>query len=303
MVRIDWLDKVIDRALEEDLGSSSDLTTSAVVNYNNDLSSDNQGDHLNSSTFNQGEQGKQGTGMITAKEEGILAGSFVVTRVFQKLSDQINCQILIPDGQRVLSGQDIMQVTGPLAPILTAERLALNFYQRLSGIATETRKLVDLITPYSCELLDTRKTTPGLRPLEKYAVRMGGGTNHRMGLYDGVMIKDNHKKASGSITEAIRRVKNTVGPMVKISVEATNQKEAEEAYQHGADIILLDNMSTNQLVQITKKLSGKVLLEASGNISSDNISEIARTGVDYISSGSITHSAESLDLSFNLVEF
>ncbi|OWZ84369.1 carboxylating nicotinate-nucleotide diphosphorylase [Natranaerobius trueperi] len=277
MIYKDWLDQIIKNALNEDLGSGLDLTTSSIL----------------------GSQDIFGKAIMITKESGVLAGSFVVERVFKNISCEIECKELIKDGQNVAYGEPVMEISGPLAQILMGERLALNFYQRLSGIATKTNELVELISNYSCDILDTRKTTPGIRPLEKYAVRMGGGLNHRMGLNDAVIIKDNHKKVAGSITEALKRVKTNVGPMVKVSVETTNLQEAKEAYQNGADIILLDNMTIEDLTKCVRLLSNKVLLEASGNITKDNIIDVASTGVDFISIGSITHSATSLDLSLN----
>ena len=291
-----WLEKVIINALEEDLGPGwNDLTTRSILDLNTEVlrqSGDDKSQTKQDKTY--------GKSVITAKETGIIAGGFTVEQVFKTLSSEVRCERLKREGEQVLAGDEVIKITGPLDAILMGERTALNFFQRLSGIATKTRKLVDLITPYSCELLDTRKTTPGIRALEKYAVTIGGGTNHRIGLFDGVMIKDNHIKAAGSITNAIKKVKQNIGPMTKISVEASDFEKAVEAKEKGADMILLDNMTPTQLSDVVTHLKGEVILEASGNVTEENVQAIASSGVDYISTGSVTHSAKALDLSLTL---
>jgi nicotinate-nucleotide pyrophosphorylase (carboxylating) len=193
-------------------------------------------------------------------------------------------------------------VRGKISTLLTGERLALNFLQRLSGIATKTNQMVEAIKYYKAEIVDTRKTTPGLRALEKYAVRVGGGRNHRFGLYDGVMIKDNHIKAAGGITKAVITLRKKVPHTLKIEVEVENLLQLREALDAGVDIIMLDNMSIEDMKSAVEITAGKALLEASGGINESNLLEVARTGVDFISIGAITHSVSSLDISFDIIQ-
>ncbi|UMZ74844.1 carboxylating nicotinate-nucleotide diphosphorylase [Natranaerofaba carboxydovora] len=278
------LEKIIENALIEDIGPS-DITTDNIFVDTNNIE----------------------TAQITAKDKGVLAGGFVVKKVFDLIDQNIIVDLKLSDGQEFEPGTLIASIEGRTDKILKGERTALNFVQRLSGIATKTREMVNLASPYGVKILDTRKTTPTLRYLEKYAVRAGGGINHRMGLYDGVMIKDNHKKAAGSIKNALEKLKSNLGPMVKICVEATNKEEAEEAYYNGADQILLDNMSPEVISEIVKKIGDEdkraenkiVKFEVSGNIGESDIKALAKTGIDFISSGKITHSYNSIDFSLN----
>ncbi len=207
----------------------------------------------------------------------------------------------IEEGSQVNPGDAIARVEGPTIDLLGGERVALNFLQRLSGVATRTRQLSGLIESYKASLLDTRKTTPGLRVLEKYAVRVGGGRNHRFGLYDGVMIKDNHIKAAGGINQAVNLIRQRIPHTIKIEVEAETLEQVREALEAGADIILLDNMNIDTLKAAVQLVNGRALTEASGGIDEDTIVRVAATGVDFISVGALTHSIKSLDISFNLL--
>ena len=266
------LDELLLLSLEEDLGSG-DITTSWL-----------ELEHTIATAF------------MVAKAEGILAGVDIALRVFKLLDNELKLTIYRKDGDKVKSGDEILRIEGNPISILKAERTALNYLQHLSGIATRTSQLVKLLAGTDCRLLDTRKTTPLLRRLEKHAVRVGGGYNHRFGLYDMILIKENHIRAAGSITEAVRRVKchNT---SYKIEVEVTNLTELAEAYKSGVDRVMLDNMSVKSITQAVKKYAGKVELEVSGGINETNIREYALTGVDYISCGAMTHSVKALDIS------
>lgn len=272
------LNELIARALEEDIGHG-DLTTGSLIP-----------DEM------------QASGIFVAKSAGILAGINVSRAVYSYLETGSTFETFKSDGDILAAGDVIARVTGKAATLLTGERVALNFLQRLSGIASKTRHMVDLIKYLPAELVDTRKTTPGLRVLEKYAVTVGGARNHRFGLYDGVMIKDNHIKAVGSITQAVSAARQKIPHTIKIEVEVENLEQLEEALQARADIILLDNMDIEQMKKAVELTAGRALLEASGGINEDTLVEVARTGVDFISSGALTHSAVSLDISFDLTE-
>ncbi len=239
---------------------------------------------------------KSAQASLIAKEEGVLAGLDVALSVFKQLDPDCNCIAYYKDGDCLKKSDVIARVSGRASKILQAERVALNLLQRMSGIATITHKMVEAIKPYPARLLDTRKTTPLLRELEKYAVRVGGGFNHRFGLFDMVMLKENHIRSAGSITIAVERVRKRM-VTYKIEVEVTNLKELDEAAACGVDRIMLDNMSVTDMKKAVKKYGGKVELEASGNVSLETVNKIAATGVDYISSGMITHSYTSLDIS------
>lgn len=271
------LDDLIKRALEEDLGYL-DITTANLVSPD-----------------------QQSRGLFTAKGTGVIAGLDVCAAVFFHLNPTIKFHKDIEEGRQVKPGDAIARVQGPTLDLLGGERVALNFLQRLSGIATRTRQLSQLIEPYKASLLDTRKTTPGLRVLEKYAVRVGGGRNHRFGLYDGVMIKDNHIKAVGSIRRAVELIRQRIPHTIKIEVEAENLDQVKEALEAGADIILLDNMNLDTLKAAVQLVDGRALTEASGGIDEETIVGVAAAGVDYISVGALTHSIKSLDISFNLL--
>ncbi len=241
------------------------------------------------------------TAVIKAKDHGVLAGLPAVSGVFSLLDPGVKIEALADEGSAMVDGTEIARVTGPALAVLRGERTALNILQRLSGIATITREMVDLIALTHTRLVDTRKTTPGLRLLEKYAVTVGGACNHRMGLYDCAMIKDNHIKVAGSIQAAIKAVKNAIPFTARIEVEVTNLKELEEALQAGADMVLLDNMDLATLEQAVGQAREKALTEASGNITPQNILAVAKTGVDYISSGSIIHHAVWLDMNMKIL--
>ncbi len=266
---------LIDRALAEDLGPG-DVTTEAIV-----------------------PEDALGEGVILAKAEGVLAGLPIAGEVFRRVDSKIHFTPEAQDGEPVAPGQLVARLSGPLRGILTAERVALNFLGRLSGIATLTSRYVEAVAPYRAVILDTRKTTPGWRLLEKYAVRCGGGRNHRLGLYDMVLIKDNHIAAAGSITAAVERARASEVKL-PIEVEVRTLGELEEALSLGVDRILLDNMDLATLREAVKLARGRAELEASGGISLKNVEEVAATGVDYISVGALTHSAPALDLSLEI---
>jgi len=233
---------------------------------------------------------------MIAKADGVIAGLPVMVKVFHAVDPHTTVVLYKKDGDKVKRGDDIARIEGNAGSILRAERVALNFLQRLSGIATLTKTMVDAIEGTNAKVLDTRKTTPLLRSLEKYAVRMGGGFNHRFGLYDMIMLKENHIRSAGGITTAVQRVKKN-NTTYKIEVEVTNLKECEEAFQCGVDRIMLDNMNLEDMKKAVELYSGKVELEASGNVKPETIRSIAETGVDFISSGALTHSYRSLDIS------
>lgn len=239
--------------------------------------------------------------VFLVKEDGILAGIDVACRVFEKIDPDIRFEKHIEDGSEIRSGDRLADLDGNSIAILKGERTSLNFLQRLSGIATATGKYVQAVKGYGTKILDTRKTTPSLRRLEKYAVKMGGGTNHRFCLSDMVMIKDNHLQIAGSITEAVRRAREKVKPGIKIEVETTTLEEVQEAFRSGADMIMLDNMTPKEMREAVVWVNGRVPLEASGNVQLSRIKEIAATGVDFISIGSLTHSFESLDISLEFL--
>ena len=267
---------LIDLALAEDVGKG-DVTTVATV-----------------------PEGKEGRAVIIAKAYGIVCGLPIMAEVFRQVDEAIRLTHLASDGEPVAPGDVVAALSGPLRGILTAERTALNFLTHLSGIATLTARFVDVVAPYRAVILDTRKTTPGWRILEKYAVRCGGGRNHRMGLYDMVLIKDNHIAASGSLTEAVRRVR-AAGISLPIEVEVRTLAELEEALSLDVDRILLDNMDIPTLRKAVARAKGKVELEASGGVTLENAAEIAACGVDYISIGALTHSAPALDFSLEIL--
>jgi nicotinate-nucleotide pyrophosphorylase (carboxylating) len=288
------IEEIVDHALAEDLGKG-DVTTEALI------SSD-----------------QRGTGFIVAKKEGILAGIEVAKQVFHRVAPELKVEILLEDGARVEPGSKIAKVSGSIASILKAERIALNFLQRLSGIASETNRYVERVEGLPVRIMDTRKTTPGLRSLEKYAVRVGGGENHRLNLGDGILIKDNHlaalrsqglnikeiiakarQNAPSSLRGAKRRSNlQTRQPQVEVEVGAVS--EALEAAEAGADIVMLDNMNLEDMRKAVKSIHGRALIEASGGITLGNVRSVAETGVDFISIGALTHSARALDISLEL---
>ncbi|SDG17593.1 nicotinate-nucleotide pyrophosphorylase [carboxylating] [Fontibacillus panacisegetis] len=271
----------ITRWLEEDIGAG-DITSAVTV-----------------------PQGHESKGIIHAKEAGIVAGIEIAQLVFEVVDRTLTFTPLVKDGDSVAKGAVLAVVEGSTHSVLTGERLALNLLQRMSGIATKTRTFIDVLNGLPVRLVDTRKTTPGHRMLEKYAVRVGGGSNHRFGLYDAVMIKDNHIKGSGSIAEAVSRARANIPHTMKIEVETENLMQVDEALTAGADIIMLDNMEPGLMKQAVSHIKEKaphVIVEASGNVSLQTIRSIAESGVDVISVGRLTYSFESLDISLDLNE-
>lgn len=259
------------------------------------LSEDTQGLDLTSESIF--EPNHRSSFVLIAKEDGIIAGLQVFEGVFKAMDPSAELTFMFADGDPVKTGDHVVNIFGLTSRLLMAERSALNILQRMSGIATATRLFVEAVAPYKAKIVDTRKTVPGLRILDKKAVVIGGGHNHRMGLYDAVLIKDNHIDAVGGITEAVKRCKAKVSHMVKIEVEIRTVSELEEAIEAGADIVLLDNMSNEDMVEAVRISNGRVLLEASGNMSLGRVQEVAKTGVDLISVGALTHSVRALDLS------
>ncbi len=245
-------------------------------------------------------RGEKVKAIIKAKEEGIVAGLPFVEELFRLLGG-VNLKTIKMEGDYFKAGDILLELDGDAKSILTGERVALNILQRLSGIATTTKKFVEKLEPKGIRILDTRKTTPGFRYFEKYAVRVGGGTNHRFALYDMVLIKDNHKKIVGGLREAVKRVRERISPVYKIEVEVENLKELKEALELGVDIVMLDNFSPKEVREAVKLANGKCLIEVSGNITLENLEEYAIEGVDFISSGSIIHSSRWIDLSLKIL--
>jgi nicotinate-nucleotide pyrophosphorylase (carboxylating) len=275
----DEIQRAVQAALAEDVGSG-DVTTLATV-----------------------PEAASAQAILVAREELVVAGLPVAEKVFLQISPSLHFEPLVSDSQKVLPGAVLARVTGPARPILTAERVALNFVQRLSGIATLTRRFVDAIQGTKAKILDTRKTTPGLRRLEKYAVTCGGGHNHRIGLFDMVLIKDNHLAAlrnepPNPIAAAVARARRAF-PALKIEVEADTLEQVQQAVEAGSDFILLDNMNPEQLRQAVAIVSGRALTEASGGVTLQRVRELAETGVDFISVGALTHSARAVDIALD----
>lgn len=264
---------ILIRAINEDIGNG-DLTTNICI------SDDSESE-----------------GLLIAKEPGILCGTSLVKEVYNILDNEVNIEFNYQDGDTITKGDTIGMIWGKTKSILSGERVALNFLQHLSGIATTTRKYVDMIGDMDTKIVDTRKTTPGLRVLEKYAVTIGGGYNHRFGLYDGIMIKDNHIIGAGGIKKACDLAKSSIPHTLKIEVEVSNIDEVEEALSCGADIIMLDNMSLEEMSQAVKVIDGRSIIEASGNMGDRDVGEIAAIGVNIISIGAITNSVKNMDIS------
>ena len=237
------------------------------------------------------------TAKYVSKDEGVLCGIDVAMRVFQLLDSNVKCEIFIHDGEKVKKGDIIAKITGSTRALLKGERTALNIVQHMSGVATATNRCVELVKGTKASVADTRKTLPGLRVLQKYAVTVGGGKNHRYNLSDAVMLKDNHIGAAGGITEAVKRARAYVSFVNKIEVEVENIDMAREAAEVGADIIMLDNMTPEQMKEAIKVIDGRALTECSGNVTKENINNIIDVGVDYVSSGALTHSAPIMDIS------
>ena len=270
------LDKIITNALEEDLGFG-DLTTDSIIG----------GEVI-------------GKAVLETREDIVLAGLPVFMRVFSILDSDISFETCFEDGQKVTAGEVICSISGAMASILKAERTALNLIQRMSGIATLTSKYVSKAASDKVKILDTRKTIPGLRLLDKYAVPMGGGCNHRFGLFDGILIKDNHIAVAGSIKKAVEAARKNAPHGIKVEVEVEDLDGVETAVEAGADIILLDNMSPDRMREAVDFVAGRALLEASGGITLENIKEVAATGVNMISIGALTHSVKAVDLSLEI---
>ena len=270
------IENLIKTALNEDIGSG-DITTDNLIG--SDLT---------------------GRGVVVAKENIVVAGLDVACRVFKCLDPDIIFKADCKDGDTVLNGGIILKVEGKLRDILMGERTALNFLQHLSGIATHVRSYVNILGDRKVRLVDTRKTTPGLRVLEKYAVRIGGASNHRMGLYDGVLIKDNHIAACGSIKKAVQNIRDNVSHLLKIEVEVSSLTQVRDAIEAGVDVIMLDNMGLDMIKQSIKYIDKRSLVEVSGQITKDTLNQMADSGVDIISVGALTHSAGSVDLSMHI---
>ena len=245
---------------------------------------------------------KQGCGIFLAKTDGIISGTNLISLIYDVYGADIDVTLFKHDGEEVKKGEHIAHVSGSVIALLSCERLILNLMQRMSGIATATKKAVELLNDPSIRLCDTRKTLPGLRIFEKYAVRCGGGYNHRIGIYDGVMLKDNHIAFAGGIKNAVELVRSKIGHMVKIEVETETEEQVIEAVNANADVIMFDNRTPQELKHLTTLVPKHIITEASGGINADNISSYSGTGVNYISLGSITHSAMPLDISFNSTE-
>ncbi len=270
------VERIVDMAIDEDVGHG-DITTECL-----DLG------------------GQQGWGKIRAKERLVLAGLDLVGRVFQKIDPAIVAHTQYEDGDIVDAGTTVLTAKGKMAGLLIGERTALNFLQRLSGIATHVRQYADILPDSPVRLVDTRKTVPGWRVLEKYAVRVGGAYNHRMGLYDGVLIKDNHIAAAGGISPAVSRIRKKVSHLVRVEVETSTIAEVDEALSAGADVIMLDNMADSEIEAAVALVNGRALVEVSGRVDRDRIAYLCATGVDIISSGALTHAARFVDLSMDV---
>jgi nicotinate-nucleotide pyrophosphorylase (carboxylating) len=273
------IDLLIDMALEEDIGPG-DITTENLIDSR-----------------------QSGSGWILAKEACVIAGLDLAARVFKRLDNAAVCRFGHGDGDSVPAGTRVFEISGKLRALLSGERTALNFLQRLSGIATMTRSFVEMTAAAHVRLVDTRKTTPGMRALEKYAIRAGGGHNHRMGLFDGVLIKDNHIAACGGIAPAVARVRERIHHLIKVEVEVGSLEQVREALAAGVEVIMLDNMDADGIRAALGLIRDRALVEVSGGVTVENLSELAATGVNVISIGALTHSARSVDLSMTIDPF
>lgn len=267
------VDELIWMALKEDI-TSEDITTNAIMR-----------------------EDKQGQAQLLCKQDGVIAGLEVFERVFQLLDEKTQVEFYFKDGDQVKNGDLLATVTGDIRTILSGERVALNYLQRMSGIATHTRQLVDLLGDAKTKLLDTRKTTPNMRIFEKYAVKVGGGTNHRYNLSDGILIKDNHIGAAGGIKKAVEMAKEYAPFVRKIEVEVESLEQVQEALDAGADIIMLDNMDNATMKKAVAVIDGRAETECSGNVTAERVKDIIETGVDYVSCGALTHSSPIMDVS------
>jgi nicotinate-nucleotide pyrophosphorylase (carboxylating) len=270
------IEQLIRSALEEDIGAG-DITTLSTVPPD-----------------------ARGKGLFRAKRDGVVAGLILIEKIFLFLDAGIEVRCLCRDGDAVKGGTVVAEAEGPIRALLMGERTALNFLQRLSGTATLTRRYTDAVKGFPCKVIDTRKTTPGLRTLEKYAVRMGGGTNHRLGLYDAALVKDNHIVAAGSIAQAVEKVRRHAPFMAKVEVECADLKQVQEALDAKADVIMLDNMGTKEMAEAVRLINKRAWVEASGGITLERIREIAAAGVDFISIGALTHSAPAVDFNMKI---
>ncbi|TGE34100.1 carboxylating nicotinate-nucleotide diphosphorylase [Desulfosporosinus sp. Sb-LF] len=269
--------ELIDQALKEDIGTG-DLSTRIFP------------------------ENLTGLAKLYAKQEGVVAGLVLVEGVFGRIDPRIQVNRLVKDGDTVKVGEGVLELAGPFCSILQGERTALNFLQHLSGIATATKRAVDLVEGLPVRIVDTRKTLPGWRSLQKYAVRVGGGQNHRFGLYDAVMLKDNHLAAAGGLTEAVERIRAQVGHMTKIEVECETIEQVKEAIFCGVDVIMLDNMEIEEMREAVRYIDKRTIVEASGGMGEERLRAVAETGVDLISIGALTHSVKALDFSLDLGE-
>jgi nicotinate-nucleotide pyrophosphorylase (carboxylating) len=276
---MDFLDRLIDLALEEDLGAAGDVTTDALV-----------------------PEDSRGRAELWAKEPLVLAGSAAFARVFTRLEPEAQVRFAFRDGAEVETRTVLATVSARLRTLLTGERTALNILQRTSGMATLARRAAEAVRGSRLRVLDTRKTSPGLRRLSKEAVRAGGASNHRFGLFDGVLIKDNHLSAvGGDVREALRRAREQAPRLVKIEVEVTRLEQLPAAIEGGADVVLLDNMEDAQIAEAVRLAAGRVQLEVSGNVTLERLPRLAQLGVDFVSMGALTHSARAMDLSLEIV--
>ncbi len=271
------IERLIDLAIEEDI-STGDITTNAIIPSHS-----------------------KATAEMKAKADGIVSGLEIARRVFERFEKDIVWKPLVSDGTPVKKGDIILRIEASYRTLLCGERLSLNILQRMSGIATATARYMKELSGTHTQLLDTRKTAPGLRLLDKMAVHQGGGTNHRMGLYDMIMLKDNHIKVAGGIPNAVKQVRANLPLSVKLEVETTNLEEVQQAIDCEVDLIMLDNMSNEMMAKAVKMIAGRAKTEASGNMSIPRLKEVAATGVDYISVGALTHSVTALDISMNII--
>lgn len=270
------IENLISSALEEDMGAG-DLTTLSTVPPE-----------------------AQGKGLFRAKRDCIVAGLFLLQKIFSFLDERVRVHCLCQDGDRIAKGSVVAEAEGAVRALLMGERTALNFLQRLSGTATLTRRYVEAVKGFPCKVIDTRKTTPSLRTLEKYAVRMGGGTNHRLGLYDAALVKDNHIVAAGSIDQAVKNIRRHAPFMARVEVECADLKQVQAALDAGADVIMLDNMGTKEMAEAVRLINKRAWVEASGGITLERLREVAEAGVDFISVGALTHSAPAVDFNMKI---
>jgi len=275
-----FLDRLISLALEEDLGAAGDVTTESLVPVD-----------------------AQGTAELLVKERLVLAGLDAFVRVFQRVDPDVHVELLARDGQELHPKTVVARVRGRMRALLTAERTALNIIQRTSGMATLSHQVMSAVRGTKLRILDTRKTAPGMRSLSKQAVKAGGAFNHRFGLFDGVLIKDNHIAAvGGSVREALRRARTNAPQLVKIEIEVTNLDQLAEALEEGADVVMLDNMDDEQIRRAVELTAGRIPLEVSGGITLERLPRLAKLGVDFVSMGALTHSARAMDLSLEIVQ-